>query len=710
MGLKHMEEGKFKTTVFGKEIVIQDAVGAVGRGIQWAQSYAKDALSDVPYAPIAMAGVGLLLPFLTGPSTSNDENQKGLLYVTSQIRYYIEMEPLLLPEDMTPGLKNELANDMRDLYKLVIDFQVQSVLRFYRGSTENYLKDFSSYDDWSGKLQTLKEKETTVGKNMEKSLSAGSLQKLGELRHEAEKSSKSLAEIADQVRQVEQHMLNAENRHYLDSLKATNPEDDKSRIENFKGGLLEESYRWIFENDDFKRWKGSNNGELLWIKGDPGKGKTMLLCGIINELSNISKQNNNNIAFFFCQVNYAAINNATAVLRGLIYMLVKQQPALVSHLSEGPFEGQNAWFALKRVFTNIANDPRSRATYILVDALDECTEDQTLLLSFLAENATTYPHIKWVVSSRNWPSIEKKLKHAAQIKLRLELNEDVLCTAVNSFIQEKVVELADRNDYSNEVSKTVKSHLTSNAKGTFLWVALVCKALVDVPSWDVKDELDNFPSGLDEVYHRMMSQIGNSKLAKICMSILRVAATVYRPITLDEIVLYLDLPEEAAKKLEEIVQFCGSFLVLQGRTILLLHKSAKDFLLGPGSDGLFPDGLETVHHSLFSKSLIAIDNGLRQNIYDLPNPGFPVTQVNTPSPDPLLALSYACVHWVDHIVVCNPVRTVESDFQDGKGLVDRFLRQKYLQWLEAMSLLNCIPDAIACLQKLKGLVRVSFVE
>lgn len=707
MGLKHMEEGKFRTTVFGKEIVIQDAVGAVGQGIQWAQSYAKYALTDVPYAPIAMAGVGLLLPFLTGPSTANDENQKGLLYVTSQIRYYIEMEPLLLPEDMTPGLKNELANNMRDLYKLVIDYQVQSVMRFYRGSTENYLKDFSNYDNWSGKLEALKEKETTVGKNLEKSLSAGSLQKLGELRNEAEKSSKRLAEIAEQVRQVEQHMLNAESRHYLDSLKATNPEDDKSRIEERKGGLLEESYRWIFENEDFQRWKTSNDGELLWIKGDPGKGKTMLLCGIINELSNISKQNNNNIAFFFCQVNYAAINNAAAVLRGLIYMLVKQQPALISHLSEGPFEGQNAWFALKRVFTNIANDPRSRATYILIDALDECADDLPLLLSFLAENATAYPHIKWVVSSRNWPSIEKGLKHAAQIKLRLELNEDVLCTAVNSFIQQKVSELAERNDYSNGVSESVKAHLTSNAKGTFLWVALVCKALVDVPSWDVKDELDNFPSGLDEVYHRMMAQIGNSKLAKICMSILRVAATVCRPITLDEIVIYLDLPEEAVKKLDEIVQFCGSFLVLQGRTILLLHKSAHDFLLGPGSDGLFPDGLETVHHSLFSKSLIAIEHDLRQNIYDLPNPGIPITQMKAPSRDPLLALTYACIHWIDHLTAFNPTRIIETDLRQEVGVVEIFFKRKYLHWLEAMSLLKCIPTAIAQLRKLNRFVLVS---
>ncbi|CZR66010.1 uncharacterized protein PAC_15910 [Phialocephala subalpina] len=42
--------------------------------------------------------------------------------------------------------------------------------------------------------------------------------------------------------------------------------------------------RWILENYDFQRWCNDQQSRLLWVKGDPGKGKTMLLCGIINEL------------------------------------------------------------------------------------------------------------------------------------------------------------------------------------------------------------------------------------------------------------------------------------------------------------------------------------------------------------------------------------------------------------------------------------------
>ena len=99
----------------------------------------------------------------------------------------------------------------------------------------------------------------------------------------------------------------------IQDLRLTNPRDDKKRIEDTKGGLLEDSYRWILENADFKRWRNNEQSRLLWIKGDPGKGKTMLLCGIINELDKLIPKTGL-LSYFFCQATDSRINNATAVL------------------------------------------------------------------------------------------------------------------------------------------------------------------------------------------------------------------------------------------------------------------------------------------------------------------------------------------------------------------------------------------------------------
>jgi hypothetical protein len=57
----------------------------------------------------------------------------------------------------------------------------------------------------------------------------------------------------------------------------------KTLIERTKRGLLNGSSRWILGNPDFQRWR-YEQGRLLWIKGDAGKGKMMLMVGIIDEL------------------------------------------------------------------------------------------------------------------------------------------------------------------------------------------------------------------------------------------------------------------------------------------------------------------------------------------------------------------------------------------------------------------------------------------
>ncbi|RYP06850.1 hypothetical protein DL764_002898 [Monosporascus ibericus] len=223
----------------------------------------------------------------------------------------------------------------------------------------------------------------------------------------------------DSVRTEGSSRLHIGNNYYLSEesclrhLRLTDPRDDKKRIEQTKGGLLRDSYRWILDNADFRRWGDDPQRRLLWIKGDAGKGKTMLLCGIINELE--STANTSQLSYFFCQGTDAQLNNATAVLRGLIYLLVDQQPCLTSHLQtkydragKRLFEDENAFYALCDIFYAILRDSRLIAAYLVIDALDECEENLPQLLEIIKDtvSATSVP-IKWIVSSRNRPDIKQ---------------------------------------------------------------------------------------------------------------------------------------------------------------------------------------------------------------------------------------------------------------------------------------------------------------
>jgi hypothetical protein len=78
-----------------------------------------------------------------------------------------------------------------------------------------------------------------------------------------------------------------EDKKCLHELSLTHPKDDMTRIEETKGGLLEDSYVWILKHQAFSDWRDGINTHLLWIKGDPGKGKTMLLIGLCQRIGRI---------------------------------------------------------------------------------------------------------------------------------------------------------------------------------------------------------------------------------------------------------------------------------------------------------------------------------------------------------------------------------------------------------------------------------------
>lgn len=54
----------------------------------------------------------------------------------------------------------------------------------------------------------------------------------------------------------------------------------------------------------------------------------------------------------------------------------------------------------------------------------------------------------------------------------------------------------------------VQEVLHEKAEGTFLWVALVVQELEDVDSWDVRQVVDDVPKRLDDLYARIIDQIG----------------------------------------------------------------------------------------------------------------------------------------------------------------------------------------------------------
>jgi hypothetical protein len=501
----------------------------------------------------------------------------------------------------------------------------------------------------------------------------------------------------------------------LRDLRTTDPNHDKKRITESNGGLLKDSYCWILDNEEFKQWQHNQSNRLLWIRGDPGKGKTMLLCGIIDELTRIHGSAAN-VSFFFCQATDIRINNATSVLRGLIYLLVEKSPSLLSYVQtrynqagKALFEDTNAWSALSTIFTDILKDPSLNRAYLIIDALDECTKGLRSLLDFIVQNSSAHPQIKWIISSRNWPKIIERLDIATQVApISLELNDISISEAVNKFIEHKIYSLAKVKRYKESTRDRIRRYLLLNSQGTFLWVALVCQNLDQTLQRHAIRKLEEFPPGLDALYGRMINQVRQSEDAELCKHILSIMSTVYRPITLSELSSLIELPDDdydGHEAFSEIIAVCGSFLTIREDTVTFVHQSAKDFLLRETPDEILPRGIEAEHHMIFSRCLEVMFKTLRRNIFDIKLPGFSVKDIGKPSPNPLAVAEYACVYWVGHLQESELNQA--SELSRDRDCINVFLQQKYLHWLEALSILGSVSDGIQAMRRLETLIEVS---
>ncbi len=496
---------------------------------------------------------------------------------------------------------------------------------------------------------------------------------------------------------------------YMRDLRLTDPYDDKKRIENAKGGLLVGSYYWILQNRIFLEWRKAQDNRLLWIKGDPGKGKTMLLCGIIDELQP-SMARCDLIAYFFCQETDPNLNNATAVFRGLLYMLLKQRPSLGTYLQKdydqagrNMFEDVNAWEALSRILAKVLQSPSLSSTYLIIDALDECVTDIDKLLAFISKNSTCL-NVKWVLSSRHKRDIERNLVSIERKDcLSLELNADSIAAAVQTFIRYKVDKLEEVLKYDSATKSFVFKHLTENARDTFLWVSLVCKHLENVDPWDVNDVLPLPPPGLSALYESMLSRISDLRNSRRYCDLLAVMTALYRPVTVQELAVLaepLETLRENPKAIRAMIDDCGSFLIEQDNIIYFVHQSAKEFLLEQAFDKIFPSGSEKTHESIYSRSLENLSRTLKKNIYSLSELSTHIMDVKLPDPDcdPLLGLQYSCIYWIDHLCHLNPAQL--------SPIVQRFFENCYLFWLEALGLRRGVAQGVMKMAKIFQYVQV----
>lgn len=509
----------------------------------------------------------------------------------------------------------------------------------------------------------------------------------------------------------------------LPRLNATEPHLDMKELRQEKGDVLPQGFSWILTDKRFLDWRDQNLAQLLCIKGDPGKGKTMISIGLIDYLSVHLQQirDSTNLAYFFCQNTDNRRKTSISIIKGLLWLLIERKRSLERHLQERLvvrgdmiFESfQELW----EVFLLILRDVNCTTTVVVIDAIDECDRpDQEKLLQYIRGSMKDPQcRVKWLLTSRNSANVEKnlleiKLDHvSSSSSISLEDEHAKVSEAVDTFIESRVGHLALSVPYDPPLKEFVTTALKNKAEGTFLWVSIVCDELQHVPNWQTEATLGTFPPGLEPLYSRMldvMQQTGNSKSVSHCKKVLRSALVACRPIHIVELSRLAELPMELCENIgytRDLVARCGSFLAIKEQNIVtFIHQSAKDYLKDVSRSRL--DALQ-LHdeHLLLAKACVGImDQSLRWNIGnycsldDMPHRA---------AFAPLERCDYSVQFWSQHIKEASlggPVTALENE-----RILQHFIQRNMLCWLEYLTSVGKLSTISTTINDLSALSTVS---
>jgi len=316
--------------------------------------------------------------------------------------------------------------------------------------------------------------------------------------------------------------LAEDQKECLRCLYTSDYKSHKKRNPDRAAGTLE----WFLEHEKYQHWLQEDKSSLLWVSAGPGCGKSVLASFLVNELSSKSQSElSGTVCYFFFKDGDEKQNSAIHALCALLHQLFTVNNSLIKHAMT-QFKNKKHKFteefqALWEVFVSAAADPNCGKVICIVDGLDECEEfTRKLLIKSLVElysdlgNQNTNALLKFIVTSRPYPSIERQFNEPVIMRLNAEDETNYINDDIARFIQTRVDRIGRLNHLPPDVQDSLKSRLINNTDRTFLWVSLVLTMIEEssrVSRKALEEMISTMPSTLDAVYDKILQQSSDAR-------------------------------------------------------------------------------------------------------------------------------------------------------------------------------------------------------
>ena len=361
------------------------------------------------------------------------------------------------------------------------------------------------------------------------------------------------------------------------------------------------------------------------------------------------------------------------------------------------------------------------STVIVIDALDECKDEEpsSAIPSVLGRLVERIPEVKFFITPRIKAGFRlPMLVDSASVFFLHDVDPPLINSDIRLFLKHKLSGLAARRQLGRWPSDEHIDLLCRRAAGPFVYAVATAKFL-DSNTHLLEHRLDvivklpecTSPEGktrfnpkttLDSLYTPILQTAFGEKDPEVCSKVRSTIGAVVllvNPlpssaiaglVSLDprEVVLFLTLVQSLFALDEDFTQPVKPF-----------YKSLPDFITDPSrcTDTRFYISPKSLHLELVMGCLRMMNDELEQNLLSLPNYALnsEVEDLETRIDNRIsIALRYTCLSWHNYLT------ETEGDVSGVVSYLHIFPGEKFLAWLEVVSVIGAVGGAAVGLERL----------
>ena len=459
---------------------------------------------------------------------------------------------------------------------------------------------------------------------------------------------------------------------------------------------------------------------VYWLNGLAGTGKSTIAKTIAERLFADGRLG----ASFFCSRDFEERRNLQFIFPTLATQLARKyvefRSILTPLIESDPNVAYESLFdQMKKLIVQPLSES-SISTVIVIDALDECEDEESAsaILSVLGRLASEIPKVKFFLTGRPEPRISEGfrlplLARMTDVFILHNVDPHQVDSDTRLFFKSSFSELAGRRRGLDDWPTNEQlDRLCERAAGLFVYAAATFK-FIDNNRKDPRKQLDLLLQSrkigaregktLDSLYTSILREgFGDDDPEDDAKtrSVLGAVVLAANPLSPSAIAMLLGFDTEDAPLL---LSSANSLLILHedaNHPVRPFHKSFPDFITDPTrcTNPRFHISPPDHHTQLLIYCFSLMNRTLEKNMCKLPEAvaNSDVSDLKERTEKCIdSALQYACMSWHTHLVDAD---MIPAHVPTIIPTLRQFLETRFLFWLEVLSVLDAVRNAVEALE------------